>query len=271
MRDRIRIIAVCVAVLVAHVNTSHGQETQALYAVVDYIYTDDVPAYVALERKWKTLHQEMVAKGVLMYWGLFQVAYPRGSAHSYNYAAVRIYRDFSQVEDVVQETHYREQFEEINPEGWADFISTTLVSREIVKSEIFELVSTTGNDYQAMGRYVEVDYMDTPEGEEAAYIAAENKYWKPMQAQRIAKGLMTGWDLWGLKYPSGTSEAYDYVTVNFFDSYSKLSEPDYPAGVITGAHPDFTEGDFERIANETIATRSMVQMQLWIRIDQTTK
>lgn len=80
---------------------------------------------------------------------------------------------------------------------------------------------------------------------------------------------MTGWDLWGLKYPSGTSEAYDYVTINFFDSYSKLSEPDYPQEVISGAHPDFVEGDFDRIVEETIATRSMVNMQLWIRIDQT--
>lgn len=271
MRDRFWIKVICVTALAAmHINTSNGQATETQYAAVDYIYTEDAIAYLELEKKWKALHQDMVTEGMLVYWGLFHVAYPRGSAQSYNYAAVRIYRDFSQLEESVQETNYQERFEEINQEGWSEFIATTLASREIVKGEVFELVSTTGNDYQAMGRYVEVDYMDTPEGEETAYIAAENKYWKPMQEQRIALGLMTGWDLWGLKYPAGTSEAYDFVTINFFDSYSKLSEPDYPQGVISDAHPTFAEGDFERIVEETLATRSMVSMQLWVRIDQTT-
>lgn len=269
MRDSFLIIAICLALLPMAIKIAHGQEMQPLYAVVDYIYADDASVYLEHEQRWKTLHQEMVKEGMLVYWGLFRVAYPRGSAQSYNYATVRIHQDFSQVEDGIQEGMYRAKFEEKNQESWTHFIATTSASREIVKGEVFELISTTGNDYGAMGRYVEVDYMDTPEGEEAAYIMAENKYWKPMQEERIAKGLMTGWDLWGLKYPSGTYEPYDYVTINFFDTYSKLTEPDYPPDVIAGAHPTFGVSDFDRIVQETLETRSMVQMQLWIRIDQT--
>jgi len=270
MRGYTQLVALFIAVLmVMAIKPSYGQELRPLFVIVDYISTDDVPVYLEAEQKWKVLHQHMVNEGVLMYWGLYRVAYPRGSAQSYNYATVRIYKDFSQVDAAAQEALYRARVNEMNQHSWTEFIASTSASREVVKGEVFEVVSTTGNDYQAMGRYVEVDYMDTPEGEEAAYIEAENKYWKPMQEQRIAKGLMTGWDLWGLKYPSGTSEAYDYVTINFFDSYSKLSEPDYPQEVISGAHPDFVEGDFDRIVEETIATRSMVNMQLWIRIDQT--
>ena len=270
MRGNTRLIVLLIAILmVIAIQPSYGQEVQPLFVIVDYISTDDVPVYLEAEQKWKVLHQHLVNEGALKYWGLYRVAYPRGSAQSYNYATVRMYQDFSQVDAAVQEALYRERVKEINQHSWADFMASISASREVVKGEVFEVVSTTGNDYPAMGRYVEVDYMDTPEGEEAAYIEAENAYWKPMQEQRIAQGLMTGWDLWGLKYPSGTSEDYDYVTINFFDSYSKLSEPDYPQEVISGAHPDFAEGDFERIVEETIATRSMVNMQLWIRIDQT--
>ncbi len=257
-----------VALSVLPVNTSNSQ---ALYIVVDYISADEVPAYLKLEEEWKTLHQGLVDQGMLEYWGLFQVAYPRGSTQGYNYATIRIYDDFSHVEDATQEGQYRVTHEQSSDVPWSRFVALTGEARELVKQEVFELVSTTGLEYETMGRYVEVDYMDTPEGREAAYVSAENEYWKPMQEQRISRGLMTGWDLWGLKYPAGTSEAYDFVTINFFDSYAKLALPDYPPEVIAGAHPDFKDGDFDRIVEETIATRSMVQMQLWIRLDQTEK
>ena len=168
MRGNTQLVVTLITVLmVMAIQPAHGQDVQPLYVIVDYISADDGPVYLEAEQKWKVLHQHMVNEGVLMYWGLYRVAYPRGSAQSYNYATVRIYKDFAQVDAAVQEAVYRERVNEMNQDGWADFIASTSASREVVKGEVFEVVSTTGNDYQAMGRYVEVDYMDTPEGEEA--------------------------------------------------------------------------------------------------------
>ncbi len=203
------------------------------------------------------------------YWALYRVAFPSGTMQAYNYATIRIYQDFSLLENPLGMDDFRAVFEEFDQAQLGTFLDDTESTRDIVRSEVFELVSTTIDSYASMGRYVEMDYMDTPEGKEAGYVNAEDKYWKPMQEQRIKNELMTGWDLWKLKYPTGTGEAYDFVTVNFFDSYSKLAWPDYPPDVISGAHPDFATGDFDRIVEETLRTRSMVQMQLWIRLEQT--
>lgn len=270
MRGILRAITVSVALFSVQIMPLHSQAMKTQHAVVDYIQTEAEATYLELQKKWQPLHQDLVNEGEMVYWGLFEIAYPRGSAQRYNYATIRIYDDLPVIEHTLQENRYQTAYQKNHTGDWAQFRAATTESREVVKGELFEIVSTTGHDYHTMGRFIEMDYMNTPEGGEGIYVTYENTYWKPMQEQRIAQGLMTGWDLWGLKYPSGSGQTYDFATVNFFDTYSDLSAPDYPPEVISGAHPDFTEGRFEILAIETITIRSMVEMQLWIRLDQTT-
>ena len=57
-----------------------------------------------------------------------------------------------------------------------------------------------------------VDYMKVKPGMNDKYLECE-KVWKTIHADRLKKGIITGWELFQVRFPSGTNTEYDYVTV----------------------------------------------------------
>lgn len=99
-----------------------------------------------------------------------------------------------------------------------------------------------------------VDYMKVKPGMTSQYLDAETKVWKKIHQERIKAGNIVNWNLYEVRYPSGTSNAFDYVTVTtvsgwdgiekFYQSWndviSKLSKEDQAVANKTEQMRDLT-------------------------------
>jgi hypothetical protein len=74
-------------------------------------------------------------------------------------------------------------------------------------------------------KYVEIDYMKVEPGKDSDYVRLEKEIWKPLHQQRIKNGQLRSWAVYGLRFPFGTEEKYDYVTVNSYDQFAQLESP----------------------------------------------
>lgn len=70
-----------------------------------------------------------------------------------------------------------------------------------------------------------VETMKTMPGQSEAYVKTEREVWKKLHQERVKRGLILGWDLYAVRYPTGTNAAYDYVTVTFMQGQDKLENP----------------------------------------------
>ena len=70
-----------------------------------------------------------------------------------------------------------------------------------------------------------VETMKTLPGKSDEYVKTEREVWKKLHQERVKRGLILGWDLFVVRYPTGTNAAYDYVTVTFIEGQDKLENP----------------------------------------------
>jgi len=124
----------------------------------------------------------------------------------------------------------------------------------------------TGSIDTKSAKYIEVDYMKASPGKDADYLKVEQEMWKPLHQERIKQGLVRSWSLYGLQFPSGTAEKYDYVTVNAFDQFSQLENPYANFGkTLTTVHPGVKADD---LFDRTEKTRNLVRSEVWVLIDK---
>ncbi|WP_405219798.1 hypothetical protein [Lentisalinibacter sediminis] len=107
-----------------------------------------------------------------------------------------------------------------------------------------------------------VDFMKVEPADKAAYERLERETWKVVHAERIERGLMRGWGLYEVRYPLGTAKAYDYATVNVYDSFEDAERD--PALLFPDVHP---ERSVEDVIAETRAARELVRGEIWYRLD----
>lgn len=107
-----------------------------------------------------------------------------------------------------------------------------------------------------------VDFMSVAPGDEAAYEELERGVWKEVHAERIERGLMRAWGFYAVRYPLGTEKAYDYVTVNVFDSFEDAERD--PALLFPEVHPERSP---EEVVADTRAVRELVRGEIWYRLD----
>ena len=114
----------------------------------------------------------------------------------------------------------------------------------------------------APSRIYVIDYMKVEPGDGDRYVEMETEWWKPVHAERIRRGDMHSWGLYRVRWPDGTAKAYDFVTVNVYDSYAD-SDKD-PLAVFREVHPDADRHEVER---NTLESRRLVRGEIWYRID----
>ena len=241
-----------------------AQDVPTSFARTDYMDVHNVEQYLEIERTWKTLHERLIQEGIIVYWGLYRVDAPFGSSQPYSYVTVQIYPDFAKMENPYPTEIVEAVIAGFNEEQQAA-IANPEMARDLMKSEYYRLVNWARGD-TPVGPYLLVDYMDTPENGDAVYEEVEAKYWKPIHAARISKGMISGWDLWSRMF-TGANDEYDHATVNAFNSFAQLAENQFTEEVINAAYPNMTEADLQKMLDETVASRSLVRSQLWTRID----
>ncbi len=110
--------------------------------------------------------------------------------------------------------------------------------------------------------YLKVDYMKVAPGKTAEYLNVEKTIWKPIHRERLKAGKITGWYLYSVMYPRGSSAEYNYVTVSIFDKFTQTEE-EYPQELIAMAHPGITNKKMEEMMTRTWAARDLVRSELW--------
>ena len=123
----------------------------------------------------------------------------------------------------------------------------------------------TAKPQPAMTRYLQVDYMKVEPGKVPEYLSLEQDLWKPIHQARVKDGTLKAWSLYGVQFPSGTDEKYNFVTLNVFDQFQGLEAP--LSGfeeLVAKAHPDTKISDF---SNRTNSARRLVRSEVWSLID----
>jgi hypothetical protein len=70
-----------------------------------------------------------------------------------------------------------------------------------------------------------VETMKSTPNKSADYEKNEREIWKKLHQERIKRGLIVSWNLYAVRYPSGSSTAYDYVTVTVIQGMKKVENP----------------------------------------------
>ena len=113
--------------------------------------------------------------------------------------------------------------------------------------------------------YLRLDYMNVEPANTGTYIELEQQTWKPVHQELIEAGHLVGWNLYAVRFPGGTENGYNFVTVNVYDDLADLETP-YPEEVFTRVHGD---ADLSELAERTYAARDLVRSELWVLLDQT--
>jgi len=74
-------------------------------------------------------------------------------------------------------------------------------------------------------KYLLVDYMKVNPGKEGNYYRLEHDIWNPIHQEFVKSGKKRFWSFYGVRFPSGADEKYDYVTVNGFDNFAQVEAP----------------------------------------------
>ena len=111
-------------------------------------------------------------------------------------------------------------------------------------------------------KYVSVAYMKVPAGKEGPYLSLESDVWKPIHKKLIASGVERSWTLYGL-ISAGSSDPYNYITVQEFDSLDQYYGADYTK-TLTEVHPGKS---VDSILENTYHARDGVAVELMERLD----
>lgn len=110
------------------------------YVRLDYMKTrpGKTSDYLKLEREdWMPFHQTLINDGQCSGWGLWQVVFPGGTGLPYDYVTSNRYSTYAQV----LATDYEKTFKKATPaKNVNDVFNRTTQSRDIVKSELWEVV-----------------------------------------------------------------------------------------------------------------------------------
>ncbi len=151
----------------------------------------------------------------------------------------------------------------IRPLGLALIIGASFLAGTMVPSAGTQS-SATPKPSDAV-KYVEVSYMKVDPAKTTEYLKVEQDLWKPLHQELVKKGQVKSWTLYGVQFPSGTDEKYDFVTVNAFTQFGQLENPyaDFDQ-VLPKIHPDMKVEDF---LSRTESSRRLVRSEIWAVID----
>jgi hypothetical protein len=242
-----------------------SQTDATIYAVADYmkVKPGGGPAYLDLEQKiWKPIHQERLKAGMIVGWYLYGVHFPSGSNHEYNFATVNVVNKFSDLENPLPE----EIFTKVYPNKDAsEIMDETINAREAIHQDVWVVLDFVHPEKSSStpSRYIEVDFMKVKPGGVQPYLDLEQKIWKPIHQQRLESGFITGWRLYGLVFPAGSNNEYNFCTVNSYKNFMDLEKP-YTDEILTKALQNMT---LSEMWDKTHQAREFMRSEIWQLID----
>jgi hypothetical protein len=113
-------------------------------------------------------------------------------------------------------------------------------------------------------RYAFIGYMKPEYGKTRQYVELERRFWKLIHQDRVGRGILRSWTLYGVRFPGGTDREYSHFTVQLLDKFQDL-ETQYPEGIWEKVHPNVKQ---EEIDARTNAARKMVRTDVLTLLEQ---
>ena len=139
----------------------------------------------------------------------------------------------------------------------------------VISSFLAGTLVTAGRAQQSARKppkYIEVDYMKAAPGHENEYVKLEQEQWKPMHQERIKQGKLHAWYFFGVDFPSGSENKYNFITINAFDQWGQMENPYADlAQLFQKAHPGASLQD---LGAQTGKARDIVRSEVWELIDE---
>jgi len=231
---------------------AQNQEQPLLYVSVDCMKSTS-PEYTSVEIDiWKSIHQELVSQGKRNSWALYRVLY--GDRSKCDHYTVTTYLGGEQLNS---DPAIDEVFTTVHPgKDFAGAMARTWESRHHVATELW--VAVDGTQIR-QHRYAVVNRMHADDPD--AYERMESRVFKAGHQQLLDAGHRSGWAMYSLVTPSGTSIPYNYSTVDF----SNHLNPVPMAEAMLTAHPD---RDLDAL-QELLELRDHVSSETWVLVAAT--
>lgn len=218
----------------------------ALYVSVDCMKSTAID-YVSVETDvWQAMHQELVNQGKRLSWALYEVHY--GDRSKCDFYTVTTMLGLEQLNG---DPTYDEVFQRVHPDDdYMDAMARTGAARTRVATELWVAVDGTAIKEH---RFAVVNMMNTADPD--AYEQMESQVFKPGHQALLDGGHRSGWALYALVSPLGTSIPYKYSTVDF----SMGLDPVPMAEAMISANPS---RDLDAM-QELLDLREQVSSQTW--------
>lgn len=228
----------------------------ASYALFEFMKIEPGKSadYRRLEREvWMPIHRERVKMGLIKSWTLWGMRFPGGTAREYDTIAITIHDKFADAEN----SYPTEIFRKVHPKMTDDERTLrTTVARMMVRTELAVLLDATQPASSTQTpRYAFIGYMKPEYGKVRQYVELEKRYWKPIHQDRVARGILRSWSLYGVRFPGGTDREYTHFTIQLLDNFQDL-ETQYPEGIWEKVHPSIKQDEVDARTN---AARKMVR------------
>ncbi len=243
---------VIAAMAVAFPGTVIAQDEDPLYVAVSCMKSS-APDYEQMELEvWQPVHQWLVNEGKRESWALYRVVF--GDRSKCDYYTAETYRGKSQLNAFAD---YAEAFAAVHRRKDAAALGAkTMASREQVSTELWVQVDQT--EIRPF-RFAVVNRMYA--ADPVAYESMESDVFKPGQEVLIEGGYRSGWAVYALVSPIGSSIPYNYGTVDFVN---ELGPVPMAEAMMTG-NPD---RDLDAMS-DLLALRDHVLSETWALIGAT--
>ena len=233
---------------------SRGQLLNVDYLVVK---PENEEEYLAVEKKWKKVHQERLKVGLILGWYLYKVRYA-GTESPYQYVTINIYKNFDDSENEFFEGVFEKA---LKGENISDLNKATLHARDLANTEVFVWVDGLERRYNNPAKYLYINFIDVKQGEENNYLDMERYVWKPIHSELQKTSKMASWSLWDLWFYSHTK--YNFVTFNEFYEFSDIDSYNY-SEVFQKVHQG---KDLTAFMRNTAEARKSEKTELWELVD----
>ncbi len=254
MRTKGTLLQLILAAVVAVpcIGFAQSQEESLLYVSVDCMKSTSVE-YTSVEVDvWKSMHQELVRQGKRNSWALYSVLY--GDRSKCDHYTVTTYLGEGQLNS---DTDYAEVFKAVHPrKDFAKAMAGTWASREHVATELW--VQVDGTEIRPH-RYAMINRMYAQDPD--AYERMESRVFKAGHEELLEAGHRSGWAMYALVSPTGTSIPYNYGTVDFSNHLSPVPM----AQAMLTAHPD---RDLDAL-QALLELREHVSSETWVLVAAT--
>ena len=228
---------------------------QAQYAGASLAYVKVKPEqwgnYLELEKTAFKLHQARVEKGIITRWALYKKL-NGGTGDSYDYIIVAINDDFKKTENAFPQELIDELY---TNEEQAEFMKKATATREIVKSEYYDRVTTS--DVYHPYKYIRFIRYYVKQEERDLFVKQRKEVVKPLFDEVVNREYHAGWSLWK-KDPHDNK--FQYVAVNAFAEYGQWKESVPFNEIFKQIFPD---KDLDDTRTRVFSTRTHINSEYW--------